>query len=193
MAKKTPALPVAKTSSKPAKSAAKSSVAIGARAMPPNPPTAPSKELHVFENPSSGRDYVIQFQIPEFTCNCPLTGQPDFAHFTIDMICDEKGDVDFNLRGRRYEGSLGFDRLDLRTPIVLALPFMKQALDLRRALCGGEDPVGIRPLVDTRMRIRSEHSQRERAHYPADVFFSAIHFFHTPLLTNGERRTGNFK
>ena len=89
MAKKTPALPVAKTSSKPAKAARTPSLAVGERGMPPNPPTAPSKELHVFANPSSGRDYVIQFQIPEFTCNCPLTGQPDFAHFTIDMICDE--------------------------------------------------------------------------------------------------------
>jgi 7-cyano-7-deazaguanine reductase len=64
-------------------------IKVGARAMPPNPPTAPSKELHVFVNPSAARDYVIQFQIPEFTCHCPLTGQPDFAHFTIDMICDE--------------------------------------------------------------------------------------------------------
>ena len=58
------------------------------RPMPPNPPTAPSKELHVFPNPAPGRDYVIQFQVPEFTCHCPLTGQPDFAHFTIDMIAD---------------------------------------------------------------------------------------------------------
>lgn len=58
------------------------------RQMPPNPPTAPSKELHVFPNPAPERDYVIQFQIPEFTCLCPLTGQPDFAHFTIDMIAD---------------------------------------------------------------------------------------------------------
>ncbi|MBC7735419.1 MAG: NADPH-dependent 7-cyano-7-deazaguanine reductase QueF [Bacteriovorax sp.] len=57
--------------------------------MPVNPPTAPSKELHVFPNPSPKRDYVIQFQIPEFTCLCPLTGQPDFAHFTIDMVADE--------------------------------------------------------------------------------------------------------
>ena len=64
-------------------------IQVGARELPPNPPTAPSKELHVFVNPSSARDYVIQFQIPEFTCHCPLTGQPDFAHFTIDMICDE--------------------------------------------------------------------------------------------------------
>ena len=94
MAKKTTAPPHA---AKPAKSLAgsapqaapKARIKVGARAMPPNPPTAPSKELHVFLNPSPARDYVIQFQIPEFTCNCPLTGQPDFAHFTIDMICDE--------------------------------------------------------------------------------------------------------
>jgi len=59
------------------------------REMPPNPPSAPSKELHVFPNPAPERDYVIQFQVPEFTCHCPLTGQPDFAHFTIDMIADQ--------------------------------------------------------------------------------------------------------
>ena len=57
--------------------------------MPPNPPTAPSKELHVFPNPAPERDYLIQFQLPEFTCLCPLTGQPDFAHFTIDMVADK--------------------------------------------------------------------------------------------------------
>ena len=59
------------------------------RDMPVNPPSAPSKDLHVFPNPAPGRDYVIQFQVPEFTCHCPLTGQPDFAHFTIDMISDQ--------------------------------------------------------------------------------------------------------
>ncbi|TMH11235.1 MAG: NADPH-dependent 7-cyano-7-deazaguanine reductase QueF [Betaproteobacteria bacterium] len=56
--------------------------------MPPNPPTAPSKELHVFDNPAPERDYVIQFEVPEFTCNCPLTGQPDFAQFKIEMVAD---------------------------------------------------------------------------------------------------------
>ena len=66
----------------------KASAARAERPVPAQPPTVPSKELHVFENPSPGRDYVIQFQIPEFTCNCPLTGQPDFAHFTIDMVAD---------------------------------------------------------------------------------------------------------
>ena len=43
----------------------------------------------MFANPAPKRDYAIQFQIPEFTCNCPLTGQPDFAHFTIDMVADK--------------------------------------------------------------------------------------------------------
>lgn len=60
------------------------------RPMPPNPPSAPSKQLHTFPNPAPERDYWIQFQVPEFTCHCPLTGQPDFAHFTIDMIADQR-------------------------------------------------------------------------------------------------------
>lgn len=78
---------------KPAKAAkaskADTAVAPKMREMPPNPPSRPSKEIHVFPNPAPERDYVIQFQIPEFTCHCPLTGQPDFAHFTIDMIADQ--------------------------------------------------------------------------------------------------------
>ena len=58
------------------------------RQAPANPPSVPSKELQVFPNPAPQRDYAIQFQIPEFTCLCPLTGQPDFAHLTIDMVAD---------------------------------------------------------------------------------------------------------
>ncbi|MBC8057673.1 MAG: NADPH-dependent 7-cyano-7-deazaguanine reductase QueF [Rhizobiales bacterium] len=59
------------------------------RQIPVNPPSAPSKTLQVFPNPTPKRDYAIQFQIPEFTCHCPLTGQPDFAHVTIDMVADK--------------------------------------------------------------------------------------------------------
>ena len=59
------------------------------RPVPATPPSAPSKELQVFPNPTPKRDYAIQFQIPEFTCHCPLTGQPDFAHLTIDMVADK--------------------------------------------------------------------------------------------------------
>ena len=58
------------------------------RKKPATPPSAPSKALQVFPNPAPGRDYLIQFQVPEFTCHCPLTGQPDFAHFTIEMVAD---------------------------------------------------------------------------------------------------------
>lgn len=48
----------------------------------------PSKALQVFDNPNAKRDYTIQFQVPEFTCLCPLTGQPDFAHFVIECVPD---------------------------------------------------------------------------------------------------------
>ncbi len=59
------------------------------RLAPPTRPTRPSKDLQVFPNPAPERDYLIRFQLPEFTCLCPLTGQPDFAHFSIDMVCDK--------------------------------------------------------------------------------------------------------
>lgn len=59
------------------------------RLAPAVPPSAPSKELQVFPNPAPARDYVIRFDVPEFTCVCPLTGQPDFAHFTIDIVSDK--------------------------------------------------------------------------------------------------------
>ncbi len=52
------------------------------------PVTRPSKKLDVFPNPNPERDYLIHMQVPEFTCLCPLTGQPDFAIFTIDYIPD---------------------------------------------------------------------------------------------------------
>jgi 7-cyano-7-deazaguanine reductase len=61
---------------------------VGARAISA-PRPSPSRALDVFPNPAPERDYVIQFQVPEFTCLCPLTGQPDFAHFTIEMVCDK--------------------------------------------------------------------------------------------------------
>lgn len=53
-------------------------------------PSKPSKNLEIFPNPNPGRDYLIHFEIPEFTCLCPLTGQPDFALLIIDYISDRK-------------------------------------------------------------------------------------------------------
>ena len=52
-------------------------------------PSQPSKKLESFENPAPVRDYEIEFDCPEFTCLCPLTGQPDFAHITIDLVADQ--------------------------------------------------------------------------------------------------------
>ena len=51
-------------------------------------PIKPSKTLETFPNPSKDRDYIVHFKTNEFTCLCPLTGQPDFAHIFIKYIPD---------------------------------------------------------------------------------------------------------
>jgi 7-cyano-7-deazaguanine reductase len=48
----------------------------------------PSKDLETFENPRPGRDYTIRIRIPEFTCLCPKTGQPDFATLLLEYVPD---------------------------------------------------------------------------------------------------------
>lgn len=53
-------------------------------------PALPSKTLETFPNPEPGRDYHIQIRIPEFTCLCPKTGQPDFAALDLDYIPDQR-------------------------------------------------------------------------------------------------------
>ncbi len=58
------------------------------RPAPAVPASASSKELQVFANPAPERDDVIRFDVPGFTCPCPLTGQPDFARFTIEIVAD---------------------------------------------------------------------------------------------------------
>ena len=53
-------------------------------------PSKPSLSLDTFPNPSPARDYLIHMEIPEFTCLCPKTGQPDFATLFLDYIPDRK-------------------------------------------------------------------------------------------------------
>jgi 7-cyano-7-deazaguanine reductase len=53
-------------------------------------PAKPSKPLSTFDNPNPARDYLIHMEIPEFTCLCPLTGQPDFARLALDYIPERK-------------------------------------------------------------------------------------------------------
>ena len=48
--------------------------------------TRPSKNLQTFPNPAPQRDFHIHMEIPEFTCLCPMTGQPDFATLILDYI-----------------------------------------------------------------------------------------------------------
>ena len=51
--------------------------------------TQPSKSLETFPNPQPGRDYTIRMKVPEFTCLCPKTGQPDFATIHIEYMPEE--------------------------------------------------------------------------------------------------------
>jgi 7-cyano-7-deazaguanine reductase len=53
-------------------------------------PAKPAKTLETFPNPTPGRDYLIHMRIPEFTCLCPKTGQPDFATLLLDYVANRK-------------------------------------------------------------------------------------------------------
>lgn len=76
--------------------------------LPPRRPSKPSKDLVTFKNPAPERDYTIAFDVPEFTCLCPLTGQPDFAHFKIryvpDQLCVELKSLKMYMWSFREEG-----------------------------------------------------------------------------------------
>ena len=52
--------------------------------------TAPSTLLETFENPQPDRDYTIRIDTPEFTCLCPMTGQPDFASIQLEYIAHQR-------------------------------------------------------------------------------------------------------
>jgi 7-cyano-7-deazaguanine reductase len=55
------------------------------------PAARPSKKsLETFPNPNADRDYTIRMRIPEFTCLCPKTGQPDFATLHLEYVPDAK-------------------------------------------------------------------------------------------------------
>lgn len=72
-------------------------------------PSKPSKKIETFVNPNPKRNYEIIMQCPEFTCLCPMTGQPDFADFEIRYIpsklCVELKSLKFYLWGFRDEGA----------------------------------------------------------------------------------------
>lgn len=51
--------------------------------------TAPNRDLETFPNPHPGRDFTVRIDVPEFTCLCPKTGQPDFAELRIEYVPDQ--------------------------------------------------------------------------------------------------------
>lgn len=71
--------------------------------------TRPQKNVETFPNPRPERDYLIAFDCPEFTCLCPLTGQPDFARIRIeyvpDRLCVELKSLKLYLWSFRDEGA----------------------------------------------------------------------------------------
>ncbi len=58
--------------------------------MPPSGPTSPQSHVDTFPNPNPGRDYTIRMRLPEFTCLCPKTGQPDFAELLLEYVPAER-------------------------------------------------------------------------------------------------------
>ncbi len=71
--------------------------------------TSPTKSLETFENPHPERDYTIRMEIPEFTCLCPRTGQPDFATIHLayvpDRLCVELKSLKLYIWSFRDEGA----------------------------------------------------------------------------------------
>jgi 7-cyano-7-deazaguanine reductase len=53
-------------------------------------PSTPSSSLETFANPAPDRDYTIRMALPEFTCLCPRTGQPDFATLDLEYVPDRQ-------------------------------------------------------------------------------------------------------
>ena len=72
-------------------------------------PSRPSKRLQTFPNPAPQRDYRIHMEIPEFTCLCPMTGQPDFAtlllEYVPDRLCVELKSLKLYIWSYRSEGA----------------------------------------------------------------------------------------
>ena len=71
--------------------------------------TQPSRDLETFDNPRPERDYTIRIRIPEFTCLCPKTGQPDFAtlylEYVPDTLCVELKSLKLYIWSFRDEGA----------------------------------------------------------------------------------------
>ena len=115
-------------------------------------PTTPSKTLDTFKNPHPNRDYEIEFSCPEFTCVCPMTGQPDFATFTItyvpDKTCVELKSLKLYLWSFRDEGHFHEDVTNIVLNDLVA------ATDPRRMTIVGA--FNVRGGITTTVRVSHE-------------------------------------
>ena len=79
------------------------------KTLPKRSVTQPSKQLETFASPRPGRAFEIRFETEEFTCLCPLTGQPDFAKLRIlyqpDQLCVESKSLKLYLWSFRDQGA----------------------------------------------------------------------------------------
>lgn len=79
------------------------------KSLPKRTVTQPSRKLETFVSPRPGRAFEIRFETEEFTCLCPMTGQPDFAHLVIryipDELCVESKSLKLYLWSFRNEGA----------------------------------------------------------------------------------------
>jgi 7-cyano-7-deazaguanine reductase len=77
--------------------------------IPKRASTKPSRNLETFASPRPGRPFEVVFETEEFTCLCPMTGQPDFARLTIsyqpDQLCIESKSLKLYLWSYRDRGT----------------------------------------------------------------------------------------
>jgi len=89
-------------------------------------PSEPSTDLLAIANPHPDRDYEVRCETPEFTCVCPMTGQPDFATVTVTYVPDrsivELKSLKLYLWSFRNEGAFHEDVTNrIRDDLVAAL------------------------------------------------------------------------
>ncbi len=121
-------------------------------------PTKPSRELQTFPNPRPERPFEIAFECPEFTCLCPMTGQPDFATIRIryvpDRLCVELKSLKLYLWSFRGEGTFHeavTNRICDDLAALLAPHFIEVVGDFAVrggihtvvTVCHGERPAGV--------------------------------------------------
>ena len=101
-------------------------------------------DLETFPNPSPERDYTIRMQIPEFTCLCPKTGQPDFAtlelEYVADRLCVELKSLKLYIWSFRDRGAFHEAVTNEIADHLAAARQMCEAFDDTAAPCGDDLP-----------------------------------------------------